>query len=127
MPASSTQSPPLAHAGSRKDASRESRRRRRARMEVPAGWTASTFGKRRPSVKKKISRAGFPNRFHLCIIRAPLGGLHFGAAGKAGRERQQPSRGVDSLESRGKMCGSLQRNAFGPDAEDGGNQPSTRC
>jgi len=89
--------------------------------------SACTIEERPASVKKKISGAGFPNVFGLCIIRAPHGGLHFGAAAVGDEVRSTLSRGVDSLESRGKMCGSLQRNAFGRRAEAGSKSPSARC
>ena len=48
---------------------------------------ACTIEERPLIVKKKIFDAGFPNPFRLCIIRAPLDGLHSGAALERGRVR----------------------------------------
>ena len=49
------------------------------------GGELPTFGKSRRAVNDVAVR-GFANRFDVCIIRAPLGGLLFGAAHRAGFE-----------------------------------------
>src|SRR5690606_1697595 len=87
--------------------------RKAARLpRAPDGWKPLLFpGK--TGKNKKFSRTPFPNASRRCTMRAPpRSGRHRRQPRGGGRTKKTASQGVDVLQNRANMCGSLDGNGL---------------